>query len=237
MKHTHFKTSQVKPVMFLVSILLISFLIHIVAVQANPETIVKVDSNSTSVNVGETVIVNVTIIDVQNLYSLEVILYWNSSLLKLVNVDVRLGQSDGVLYNPIFIVENSTQEGKYALTAMSYSPAPSFNGSGNIVGINFEATSPGYSKLDLETQLYDRPTSDIEPQPSMPIEHTTIDGFCDIIPEIPSTIILTMLMILTTLAVVLYKKISKKTSSHLQYQPQRSKLTFITIRKATKDAG
>jgi len=201
---------------------------------ATAETIVKVDPQTISVNVGETSTVNIIIIEVQNLYGIEVELFWNSSILKPVNVDVRLGQTDGVLYNPIYIVENSTLEGKYVLAATSYSPAPSFNGSGNIVRITFNVTNLGDSKLDLETQLWDRPPpNDV----SSPIYHTTIDGFVNAIPEIPSITILTILIIIATLVVLLSKKILKKTSSHLQYQPQQSKLTFISTGKVTEGAG
>jgi len=214
--------------------LLPSFTIQIAAVQAVPETIVKVDPQTISVKVGEKSTVNIIVIDVQNLYGIEVELLWNSSILKPVNVDVRLGQTDGVLYNPIYIVENSTLKGKYVLAATSYSPAPSFNGSGNIVRITFNVTNSGDSKLDLETQLWDRPPPN---GVSSPIYHTTIDGFVNAIPEFPSITILIILIIITTLAVVLSKKILKKTSSHLQYQPQQSKLTFISTGKVTEGAG
>jgi hypothetical protein len=219
------------PFLLLASIFLMSSIIQTNTVQAAPETIIEVDPDIISANVSETFTINIKVIDVQNLYSVEVTLYWNSFLLKLENIDIRLGQADGVLYNPIYIVENSTREGKYTLAAMSYVPAPSFNGSGNIVRITFNAINLGDSKFDLaETQLYDYPPPDREPRISMPIEHITIDGFFNIIPEILSTTILIILLILTTLAVVLSKKISKKTSQ--QFKP-----TFINIGEVTKDAG
>jgi len=247
MRQIHSVASHIIPSLLLASILLIPSIIQTNTAQAAPETIVKVDPDTISANVSETFTINIRVIDVQNLYSVEVTLYWNSSLLKLENVDIRLGQADGVLYDPIYIVENSTREGKYTLAALSYASAPSFNGTGNIVRITFNATNSGDSKLDLaETQLYDYPPTDREPRISMPIEHITIDGFFNIIHfvdqddqwdydkdddlEIPSTTVLTILLILTTLAVVLSKKISKKTS-------QQFKLTFINIGKVTKDAG
>jgi len=231
MRQIHSVASHIIPSLLLASILLIPSIIQTNTAQAAPETILKVDPDTISANVSETFTINITVIDVQNLYSVEVTLYWNSSLLKLENVDIRLGQADGVLYDPIYIVENSTREGKYTLAALSYASAPSFNGTGNIVRITFNAINPGDSKFDLaETQLYDYPPPDREPRISMPIEHITIDGFFNITPEIPSTTILVILLILTTLAVVLSKKISKKTS-------QQFKLTFINIGEVTKDAG
>ena len=234
MRRTYLLTSRIRLILFLALIVLVLFLIQIATVQATPETIVKVDPHTGSANVGETFTFNITIVDVQNLYGVEVTLYWNSSLLKPVNIDIRLGQTDGVLYNPIYIVENSTREGEYVLAAMSYAPAPSFNGSGNIVRITFNATNSGDSKLDLETLLWDYPPPDREPHESLPIEHTTVDGFFNIIPEFPNTIILTVFMILITLAVILYKKTPKKTSLHLLLHSQHFQLTFISIGKVTK---
>jgi len=210
MRHVPFTSSQIVLVLFLASLLPISFLIPMSAVQAVPETVVKAELSITSVNVGEQITINITVVDVQNLYGIEVNLNWNSSVLETVNVDVRLGQTDGVLYNPIYIVENSTQEGKYVLSAMSMAPAPSFNGSGNIVRITFNATNSGDSKLDLETQLYDYPPPDRWPPVSYPIEHTTIDGFVNIIPEIPQIIFSLLLLVSTIFAIILSKRFARK---------------------------
>jgi hypothetical protein len=180
-------------------------------VQASPETVVKVDPATVSVNVSETFTVDITVVDVQNLYSVEVTLYWNSSLLELEQVDIRVGQSDGVLHNPVSIVENATQNGMYTLSALSSTPAPSFNGTGNVVKLTFKATGSGDSKLDLESQLYDYPPLDRDPRISEPIPHTTIDGFYSgVLPEIPSSIVLMAVLVLATLAVLVLKKVLGK---------------------------
>jgi len=205
--------SQIKSVLFLASILLVPFLIQMAVVEATPETVVKVEPCASSANVGENFTINITVLDVQNLYGLEVNLYWNASILQLVNVDIRLGvesHPDGVLHESFF---NITQEGegKYVLAATSISPAPSFNGGGNIVRFTFNVTNSGNSKLDLETQLYDYPPPDREPRVSLPIEHTTIDGFFEIIPEFPNIIILLLFMVLTIFAITFSKKILRKT--------------------------
>ena len=207
MKRIHFVVSHINSVLFLVSFLLMSFIIQIAVVRATPETVVKVDPYTSFANVGETFTINITVVDVQNLYSIEVTLYWNSTLLKLMNIDIRLGQTDGVLYNPIYIAENSTQEGKYVLAAMSYSGAPSFYGNGNIVRITFNATNCGDSTLDLETQLWDYPPPDRDPRESLPIDHTAIDGSFNIIPEFPNTITLLLFMVLAIFAITFSKKI------------------------------
>jgi len=222
MSRLYFAT-QVKPVLFLASILLMRSFVYAHApavffVQAAPETIVKVEPYSSSTNVGETFIVNITIVGVQNLYGVEVTLCWNASLLEVVSLDLRLGvesRPDGVLHElpsaPIFVAENDVieEQGKYRLAATSTAPAPSFNGSGNIVRLTFNTTNIGNSELDLETQLYDYPPPDREPRISWPIEHTTIDGFVEAIPEFPNVITLLLFIVLTIFVAILSKRFYK----------------------------
>lgn len=220
--------SQVKLFLLLVSIVSMLFLVQIRVVQATPETVVKVEPYASSYDVGETFSVNLTIVDVQNLYGIEVALYWNASMLRVVNVDLRLGVEsypDGVLHElswaRILVVENNVtqKEGEYRLAATSMSPAPSFYGSGNVVRIIFNATSSGYSKLDLETKLFDYPPLDREPRVSLQIAHTTIDAFTAIIPEISSATFLALFMLSLLLAVAFSKIGLKNSQSCLQYQP------------------
>lgn len=209
-----FLTFKGAKLLFLISLLLMPLLTFMTAVEAAPETIVKVEPESISVNVGEQIIVNITVIDVQNLYGVEVVLYWNSSMLLCVHADVRLGEPDGVLHTPppIFIAENNTiqNEGKYVLSATAVSPAPPFNGSSTIVRITFNISSPGNSKLDLQSELYDFPPPDRWPPISYPIEHTTIDGSVTVIPEFLQIAILPLLIVVTVFALVLSRKAHRR---------------------------
>ncbi len=197
--------------MFLVLIWLIVFLIEMNVVQAFPETVVKVDPYASYANVGETCTINITIVDVQNLYGIDVTFYWNASVLQVVSVDLRLGvksHPDGVLHespSPIFIMENNVtqDQGMYRLAATSVAPAPSFNGSGNIVRITFNVTNLGDSVLDLETQLWDRPPPD---QGSSPIAHITIDGSLSVISEFLDGIILLLFLLVSFFAIAYSKK-------------------------------
>ena len=157
-------------------------------------------------------------------------------------VDLRLGvesHPDGVLYespSPLYIQENNViqEQGTYRLAATSMAPAPSFNGTGNIVRITFTVTSPGNCILDLEATLWDYPPPN---QGSMPIEHTTIDGFYGVIPEFPNILILPLLMVLTIFVVVLGKKIAKKPGSR-QSDSLAFQTRFISIgKKFTRYAG
>ena len=155
-------------------------LTQIAPANTSPDTLVKVEPYASIAQVGETFTINITLTDVQNLYGVDVTLRWNTSILQVVDVDVRLGEEDGVLYKTIFIAENETiqEEGKYHLAGTSTEPAEPFSGSGNIVRITFIVTNVGGCKLDLEaTKLADWPPPDRDPRISQPIAHTTIDGF------------------------------------------------------------
>jgi hypothetical protein len=187
-------------------------------VRGSPETAVEVVPYASTAGVGQSFTINITVFNVQNLYGIEATVKWNSSVLELSKVDIRLGHTDtdGVLYNtsstsPPFIAENSTQNGQYAIAAASTAPAPSFNGSGDIVRITFNVNSSGHSNIDLESKLQDRPPPDREPPLSLPISHSTTGGqFDTTVAEIPNSAILLVFTVLTVSALVLSKKITRK---------------------------
>jgi hypothetical protein len=196
--------------------LLASFLsIRPVAVQASPDAVVEVVPSTSSTDVGQMFTINVTVVDVQNLYGVETTVYWNSSILQLANFDIRFGQADGVLYNPYPPI-NSSQEDQLSVASTSLPPALPFNGSGNIVRITFNVTNSGFANIDLEAQLYDYPPPDREPRISLPIQHTTNGGkFSTAVPEIPDSAILVVFTVLTASALVLSKKMTRKGVSRL----------------------
>jgi hypothetical protein len=187
-------------------------------VRGSPETAVDIVPYTNTADLGQSFTINITVLNVQNLYGVEATVNWNSSVLKLSNVDIRLGHTDtdGVLYNtsstsPPFIGENSTQDGQYAIAATSVPPAPSFNGSGNIVRITFNVTNSGHSNIDLESKLQDDPPPDREPHISLPIPHTTTGGqFSTTVAEIPNSAILLVFTVLTVSALVISKKKARK---------------------------
>ena len=152
---------------------------QIATVKATPGTTIRVEPYASIAQVGESFTINVTLTDVQNLYGVEVALHWNASILRIVNVDVRLGNEshpDGILHEPIFIAKNETvqNEGRYLLAGTSTTPADPFSGGGNIVKLTFNVTGVGSCKIDLITELRGKPPpGELAPL----IEHTTIDGF------------------------------------------------------------
>jgi hypothetical protein len=184
-----------------------------VPVSQASEAIVSVELYESSANVGQTFTVNLTIWTVQNLYGVGLTLKWNATVLRLENFDVRFGELDGVLFNPIYIAENLTLEGNYFLSATSTNPAPSFNGSGNAAKLTFRVLVPSETTLDLQTQLYDYPPPDRDPRISLPIAHVTTDAvFHGVIPEFSSTPIFLVFLFLAVLASILVKQIFRMRS-------------------------
>ena len=158
----------------------------ILPVSSQSATTVKVEPSTMSPIMGQTFTVTISIFNVQNLYSLEVILNWDPSVLQATNIETRVGVetfADGVLHlssnsPPIFIAENNlTQnEGKYMLTVTSMAPAPAYSGSGNIVKITFSSISLGSSALNLQSQLYDYPPTERDPRITLAIDHVVQDS-------------------------------------------------------------
>jgi hypothetical protein len=158
----------------------------ILPVSSQPSTTVKVEPSTMSPSMGQTFTVTISILNVQNLYSLEVVLNWDPSVLQTTNVETCVGVetfADGVLHlssnSPtIFIAENNlTQnEGEYRLTVTSMAPAPAFSGSGKIVKVTFSPISLGSSALNLQSQLYDYPPIDRDPRISLAIDHVVQDS-------------------------------------------------------------
>ena len=163
----------------------------ILPVFSQSATTVKVEPSIKSPIMGQTFTVTISIFNVQNLYSIEIILNWDPSVLRATNVETRVGLetfADGVLHlssnsPPIFIAENNlTQnEGKYTLTVTSMAPAPAYSGSGNIVKITFSSISLGSSALNLQSQLYDYPPTERDPRISLAIDHVVQDSSVTVI--------------------------------------------------------
>jgi len=206
--------------------LMLLYPIH--GVFSQTSTTVAVKPSDSSPRIGETMTINITIANVQNLYALDVTLQWNTSALKVVNVDLRLGaeiHSDGVLHGnrlnyddstlvtgDIYVEEsNASQEtGEYHLVATSLGTATnSFSGSGNIATLTFNVTSIGHSELVLTSEL-----ADYNPSGSTFIDHTDLNGSVNaVIPEFPSAATLVLFFIVATIVVVFSKKMLKKTSA------------------------
>jgi len=181
-------------------------------VNASSATVVKVEPQTSWATVGQTFNITITVIDVQNLFGLEINLSWNASVLEMVTADVRLGvetRSDGVLHEPFFN-QTISEEGRFYIIATSlFENTPSFNGNGNIAKIAFKVIRTGSCILNLESELANKPPPGEEPSP---IAHTTIDGFfAPPSPEQPiwPYVAIFALIIVVIAAIVIYR-ITKK---------------------------
>jgi len=119
---------------------------------------------------GESFMINVSIIEVFYLRAFEFKLYWNTTLLDLIEVDIK-----PFLNPPTYIIKNETREdiGRYWLTVDSAGLPKT--GSGVLASLSFEITyepvwpENATSVLNLaDTQLID--------QAGQPISHTVSDG-------------------------------------------------------------
>jgi hypothetical protein len=182
----------------LLLILFATLLANILIQPAFPQsssTTVAINPATTSGLLGQTITVNIIISNVQNLYGVDVALFWDPSALAIQNVNLRLGvesHPDGVLHeasgDDIFIQENSIDQenGEYHLVATS-------------------VTDIGHSDLILISEL-----GDYNPSGSNLIDHTDVDGSVDsVIPEFPSAIAIGIILILVTAATIVYKRIGK----------------------------
>ena len=196
-----------------------------IIVNAQMGTVVSAVPQTSTPQVGQTLTVNLTIANVQNLYALDVTLDWNTSVLQFVSVGLLLGvqsHPSGVLYGnqisdsvtpgDVYVQQSDASQstGEYHLVATSVSPADSFNGSGTIATVTLNVTNPGHSALKLQSELADQP----EPgeATSNPIDHQDSSSAVNasVIPEFPSVIALAFLVSVVTVGALFSKRALKK---------------------------
>jgi hypothetical protein len=178
-------------------------------------TTVKVEPSTLAPVVGETLTVNITISNVQNLFGVDATLYWNNSMLKVLSHTSLLGvesHPNGVLHENIEIVNDtaSQQTGTYTLSATSLGQeTASFSGSGTIATLTFNLTDTGRTTLEIQSELADKPAN--ADDTSEFISHTDVASSIDVaIPEFPTILGLAVLIVLATGALVFAKKHIKK---------------------------
>jgi hypothetical protein len=164
--------------LYLATILLLTFIITQAKISiATQETIVKVYPYQNVAAPGQQFTTSIVVENVQNLFAVEVKLYWNQSILQLINKSVMLGVESnpgGVLHGQVYWNE-TIEKGKYVLWGTSVGKeTPSFNGSGTLVKLTFNVTGIGNCQLTLQTKLYDKPAAG---SASQPIQHSIENGY------------------------------------------------------------
>ena len=148
------------------------------ASEAEAETIVKVEPQECFAKINQTFSINITILNVENLYGLDILLAWNYSILEAINVSHYLGVEDypyGVLHKnlTIYKIEVCQEKGTFKLVASSISPALPFNGNGTLATITFRVIGFGNSDLTIRAEL----ASNIQtPEGVKPINHIEVNG-------------------------------------------------------------
>ncbi len=198
-------------------------------------TLVKAEASTSQPSVGDTLTINIKISDAQNLFGVDVTLDWNPSTLTLVSSTPQLGvesHASGVLHEsssyPIDIVNNDASQanGEYHLLATSTgSTTPAFTGSGTIATVTFTVTSTGPTGLALTDVELSQLTSDgtinlVNPSTSIdsvtpvgssvsatPITSVTpTASVTPTVPELPTTTMLMLLIVIATAAMALSMK-------------------------------
>ncbi|MCW4005497.1 MAG: cohesin domain-containing protein [Candidatus Bathyarchaeota archaeon] len=216
MMHRLFGRRQVFVAAVLFSLFLAA-MAQTVNAQADSEPTVAVVPSQNTAQIGESLTVNITLTNVENLYGLDIAFSWNSSVLQLIDSQALLGVEtypEGVLHEPVLIiVEDVSQEtGQYQLVAISQATAQPFSGSGTIATFTFNVTSTGHTTLTVQSTLADYPEPD---QVSEPIAHARINATINaVIPEFPSTIILAALIAAVTATLLLHKQHQTKKATH-----------------------
>jgi hypothetical protein len=150
----------------------------IVRVAAMPA--VCVNPEVTEVQAGLTFTVDFNITNIEDLYSLDIKIGWNTTLMDYVNhtITIPVEQNPGgILHMPASITKDKLNQtaGTYQIVAKSVEAAYPFTGSGTVFRMIFEARINSSSFLQiLSTELLDRY--------SQPLPHIILNGIVNILP-------------------------------------------------------
>jgi hypothetical protein len=194
---------------YLITLFVFSNIITHVSAQ---EAVVYIDPVSyTAPEVGVTFTINVSIANVTNLYAYHFILWYNTTLLDGVKVELPPNHFLTPSYNPnnIFVTDEidddyNATHGLVGVIATLTGAEPPKNGSGVLATITFNTTTPdGPSPLKLYFPGFAYPVKLSDPDAN-PIPCTAVDGTVEVIPEFPSFLLMP-LMVAMTLVVILLK--------------------------------
>jgi hypothetical protein len=174
-------------------------------VGAQAATVSIVPASSTVPNVGLPFSVNVTVENVENLYGLQLRLYYPNNLLNGTNATkgpfLDAGGITSALIVSNFIDSYNATYGLLSVLCLRTGNAPGVNGSGTLATINFRSISTGGpAVLHLDDVILSDPNQ-------TEISTTTVDGEVTVIPEYPALLILPLLVASTLVALKFRKRI------------------------------
>jgi hypothetical protein len=225
---------------FVIGLTLICVLLILATAQFSKgqTTTVNIIPSQSNLHIGDTLTINVTVNNVENLYGLDVKVNWSKTALMLVSTRNMLGVEShpgGVLHETaIYPVQVVTDDGsqvkeQYQLVATSAGDAAPFSGSGTIATLTFTVTSTGQSVIGIASELADHP--DVGDTTSEPIAHNDIAAIVDAsdsttisaqpssvptpsptVPEFPQTALVAMLIGTIVITLMISRRVSKKTN-------------------------
>jgi hypothetical protein len=205
-------TKQGKIVLF--SILVFSLLSPCLVYAASAQgTTLSAQASTNQPKVGETLTVTIKISNAADLYGLDVMLSWNSSVLKAVSATNTLGvesHSNGVLHEsqsyPIEVEDDTICTDQYHLLATSTGASTaSFNGAGTVATIEFNVTGTGATGLALDAELSVRSS---DGDVSLATPSTSVDSAIAV-PEFPTTALVVGLIVAAAVCVLVITKLRK----------------------------
>jgi hypothetical protein len=138
-------------------------------------TNILVDPEQTALVVGATFTTKIHILNVEDLYGLDIRLQWNASLLNYVNHTVTIpveSYPDGILHEPVAIFKNEVNHtlGSCWIAYTSLTPASAFDGSGVVVEIAFQTITYGSGELTISA-------SELADYDGNPIPHSVTHAY------------------------------------------------------------
>jgi hypothetical protein len=193
-------------------------LVNVIANASAQESVVYIDPVSyTAPDVGVAFTINVSIANATNLYAYHLILWYNTTLLDGLEVELPPNHFLTPSLNPnnIFTTDeiddnyNATHGVVGVMTTLTGSELPK-NGSGILATISFNATNPdGPSPLRLYFPGFTYPVKLSDPD-ATPIACTAVDGTVEVIPEFPSFLLMPLIIAMTLVVIVLRMSYDKR---------------------------
>lgn len=160
-------------------LLILSFpFIAFQATAASESASVKVEPSNVYEPVGENFTITIEIENVGDLYGVDIILSWNASILRCINIKPMAGVEEhegGILNGKTLLLSNnvSRQGDQYQIVAQSLPPAMPFSGNGSVASLEFNVLQNGTCVLELFAVL----ASSASSGSSHSIAHSTTNGF------------------------------------------------------------
>ena len=172
-------------------------------------TSLKTDQLTYEVNVGELLNVTVLVENVTDLYTWQVMLFYDADLIQCVDAFLP---SDHVFagqpYVPVEPVIDNVDNGSVLYGCSLMGAAEPFSGSGKLCVFTFNGTAVGLTTLHFSTPYGEDTFLLNYDMDTIPAE--VIDGSVNVIPEFPSTLAFAMLIPLTTLLFIYWKRSRKR---------------------------